>query len=82
VFHGCSRCAYEKIKKQVRGIARIYVRAHPSEACKGCTSPINGSWAIYVVPKGMTLKDVMDRHNWRTIVKGHPMRAHRKEFHV
>jgi hypothetical protein len=80
MYHGCSRCALEKIKKQVKGIARVYVR--PKNIGQ-LLSPINsGVYAIYVVPKGMTLKSVMDRQNWTTLVKGHPMRSHRKEFHV
>ena len=72
VHKDCGRCIYNRIKKQVKGVARLYVR--PKDP--GDMRVINGKWVIYVVPKGSKLKQMMDRHNWSIEVLGHPLRAH------
>lgn len=70
----CGRCALTKIKKQIKGIARIYIRPLKPDSSGG--TKLSSRWVIYIVPSGHRLKEYMGRANWSIEVEGHPMRRH------
>lgn len=64
----CARCTLEHIKKQVKGLARVYVRSHPTNRLHEIGKP----WVLYIVPKGQKLVDVQTKGNWQVEVGQFP----------
>lgn len=66
----CAWCVYQHIQKQVQGLAKMYIRKAPSNH----SGQIDGNWMIYIVPKGRSLKDIMNDGHWSVLVVKHPFK--------